>query len=528
MVVRELLARFGIDFDDKQLEAGSAGLEGMIGKLRTLGKVIVGSAVVVGISRFVDEVSRMGAELDHVSKMLGLSAEELREWQAAAELSGASGQDVTSAIQGLQGQMKSVLTGGEEAIRMFARLGVSTSGIWQRSAADVFEEVAGKLGNVSNETERAMIANALLGGSAANLHGLFRQGADGIARLRGEVRGLASADMTAFGEASSELRSSLTRFGLAIESLKMRLGLALFPALSAMISAVARGIAWFRDFTAGTHALEAAFLVLIPVIAIFARSMVQAGIRIALAWAPLILKAALIAAAIAAVVLIVDDLIALFTGGESVIGDFIDQLFGVGSAAAFVEGTKELVADLVEWLGKAWETSKEWGAIFLEVLGDIAAFLGETFGPAFEAAKGFFSSLLDLGLEVAKLLRTALSSVWGYVVDSIREKLGAMGELVQKVADFFGIDWQDVKEGAKDAARLAAAGLEATYSVGTKAVQATTQAVRQVNQRTEVGQIVVQGAGDPEAVAQAVQDKLRAQQEADLEAAYGDLVPVGG
>jgi hypothetical protein len=530
MVLRELLARFGIDFETDKINAGAAGVEGLVSKIKTLAVAVAGSALVVGVSRFVNEISQMGAELEHTATMLGMTAEELLEWRRAAEISGASAQDVTSAIQSVQGQMKSALTGGEDAIRMFARLGVSIykSGGGMKTASDVFEEISGRLGGVTNETERAMIATALLGGAGANLHGLFRLGAEGISDLRAEVHELAAVDMRAFTESSTEVRGAISRFGVVLDSLKMKLAISLFPTLTAVIDAITRAVVWFRELTQGTHALEAAIIVLVPVVAYFARAMIQAGLRVALAWAPLILQTALIAAAIALVVLIVDDLIALFTGGRSVIGDFIDQLFGAGTAAELVETCKLAVASLVEWLGVAWEKAKEWGAIFLEVLGQVAGFLKDTFGPAFEAAKRFFTELQDLGLEVARALKDALGSIWGFVVDEITRRLGAMRDLVVKVAEFFGIDFQDVKDAAAGAARLAADGLEASFNVGARAANAGANALRQYNNRVDVGGIVVNGAGDPEETARAVADELRRQNEAAYEEAYGDLVPVGG
>ena len=88
-----------------------------------------------------------------------------------------------------------------------------------------------------------------------------------------------------------------------------------------------------------------------------------------IAFAPVILTVGLIAAGVAAVILIVEDLIVLFNGGESVIGEFIDTLFGLGSAQAVVEQAKRDWESFLGVLSDVWEVAKGIG----EALGVIDA-----------------------------------------------------------------------------------------------------------------------------------------------------------
>lgn len=530
MVLREFLARFGIDFDTEAVNKGAAGVEGLVSNIRRLAKVAAGSAVVVGIWKFVDSVSTMGEELRRTASQLGMGVEELNEWRNAAALAGVSSSDLTSAMESVRGAMKSAMLGGEDASRVFARLGVSimAPGGGLRDLNEVFEEAAGRIHTIENAQERAMISSALFGGAASKMGLFFEEGAEGIEALRAAARGM-PGDVEAFAQAATDARGALARLSMVMERARMILATAVLPIFARVTTAVADGLAWLQRLADGTNAYQAALIVMIPVVGYFARAMIQAGLRIMIAWAPVIAKAALIAAAIAAIVLIVDDLIALFTGGESVIGRFIDSIFGVGASATAVEAVKDAFAAVVDWAGRAWETTKEWAASFAEAFGAVVDFLADTFGPAIEQAKEYFQALLDLGKQVAIFLRDTLAAVWGFVFDEVRDKLGKLGNLVKRVGEFFGISftWGDVKDAAESAVKLAASGVEAAFSGGTKVIQTAANTVRQVNQQTQAN-ITVNGATDPEETARLVAQELRKHQEAEIEAAHADLVPVGG
>jgi hypothetical protein len=70
-------------------------------------------------------------------------------------------------------------------------------------------------------------------------------------------------------------------------------------------------------------------------------------------WAPILLKVGLVAAAIGTVVVFVEDLFTLFSGGKSIIGDFIDSLFGIGTAEQVILSIKQAFQDVVFWAEKA-------------------------------------------------------------------------------------------------------------------------------------------------------------------------------
>ena len=134
-----------------------------------------------------------------------------------------------------------------------------------------------------------------------------------------------------------------------------------------------------------TALVEAALLVL-KVLAI------AAGVAFVIAFAGPILVIAKVAAGVAALLLVVDDLLTLFDGGRSVIGLFIDEIFGLGAADEFVANHRAGV----EWMAQAWD----------EAGGSVVGFFGKLLG--FEAdVQAFAEGFESLGASVFEFLDRA-------------------------------------------------------------------------------------------------------------------------
>lgn len=99
--------------------------------------------------------------------------------------------------------------------------------------------------------------------------------------------------------------------------------------------------------------------------------LVALGIAAAVAFAPALIATASFLLTFAAISLVVDDLIVMFKGGKSVIAKFLDKMFGAGTAAAAVKTLSEAwrevdsalngvqgVLSVVVALWAAWQTTK--------------------------------------------------------------------------------------------------------------------------------------------------------------------------
>lgn len=431
MALREIIARFGFQVDSSGLTKAKSGIAGVVSQARVFGAAIAGSVVVRGIANFVDEITTAGDALGKTATQLGLSGKELQAWQTAA---GFAGVEATNLNQGFRILGKNALLaqqGSKQAADAFDTLGVSiedASGNL-KPANQLAREAGIALGGLEDRTKAVGLAQQVFGRAGAALLPLFKDGAEGLdAALRKleEFGGGLSDTLIPLAE---ESRDRFFEFEIATTSLKSQLAVALLPVLNQLTLGLSKVIAWVSKATAGTSTFKSVAVALGLVlgklaIAKFGGSLLKLG-RAAL-W-PL--------AKFILLFLVVDDLIALFEGRGSVIGSFIDKIFGPGSAKALIDGIKGVVGALVEGdfegaLKKAADGLEQLGARILKSTGQVPGLTVALFGLA-----GVFPDLAEKAGEVAGDIGRALDAVGGELRSSLNPFSEAASLLGQAIID---------------------------------------------------------------------------------------------
>jgi hypothetical protein len=153
-----------------------------------------------------------------------------------------------------------------------------------------------------------------------------------LARTK-SAQGDAARTAGGFANSSKALKGALRDLGT-------EMGMAVMPTLERIVAGASRAVALFKDWTAGTSVLQSAMVVL-------------GGVAVALGaqmLAPFILPAA----AAVALILIIDELFNLFTGGKSVIGDYIDEVGGLGTVDELIRNHAAGVDILAESWRNFW------------------------------------------------------------------------------------------------------------------------------------------------------------------------------
>ena len=248
-----------------------------------------------------------------------------------------------------------------------------------------------------------------------------------------------------------------------------------------------------------------------------------------LPFAEVIAIAAVVVGWIVLIAIAVDDLITMFEGGDSVIGFFLDQLFGVGASKSIVKSVKAAWVDLVAGIQNAITIVKMFSASVYEKVSAVVAFLSSVWGPPLAAAQAFFGALAGLAGQVAIFIGDTVGKALDGIVGMIEAVWTAVLSGAQRVAGALGIDLSALPGAAAalGGRALAAQGsaVAGVYSGATSMVQGAADSMRATNATTNVGQIVVNGAGNPEAVAASVQKRILAIQAAQIRAAAGALIP---
>jgi hypothetical protein len=467
--LREIFATFGVTFDAKPLAAGAAATDAAAERLkkipgpaqlaasklaeltnmvRPLVAALSGPALAFGLARMISGSIETALANADMARAIGTTSMAMQEWQHVASASGIPVEVMSSALGTLSQNMRSVQQGNGDMAYAFRRLHVPVRDANRnlRDTSDVMAEAGRAIASIENPTRRARLAVQIFGDAGRQLIPIFEGSGKSIEEMRAEVRGLLGGDMKEMEAQSRRVRAEQARFNLALQAVTTTITLIFLPAITWLVSAISTVVRFLKSWLDTTYILQAALATAIPIlIALF----LQLGIAMVAAFGPALVAMAPFAAAIAAIVLVVDDLWGLFTGGNSLIGEFIDTMAGVGASARFVREVKVEYEALIEVISDAFDAMAE---------------------------------LINLlpGVSVGRITRVTRQATRGFIAP------GSSGATP-----------------IENAARaLRAPGSVGVGSVGVRRAQ-------DVRVTTTVGQIVVEGAGrDPVAIAEEVRARI--------------------
>jgi hypothetical protein len=166
-----------------------------------------------------------------LSQSLGVSYGELRQLQVAADLSGASSEQLATAFTRAQVTITNASRGSKEAQAALARLGLSVDGLATQTSTQQFASIASAINSIQSPAERAAAAVAIFGRSGAELLPTFRELPQNLntanqflSKFSGGVQGINPDAIDAIGD-------SFTLAGQALQELAGRVLTELAPAL---------------------------------------------------------------------------------------------------------------------------------------------------------------------------------------------------------------------------------------------------------------------------------------------------------
>lgn len=332
-----------------------------------LGKVFVGaSAAAVGaiagvtaaLFSFANGFAASSEQLRDVSANAGVTISEFQSLAHAGTQSGVGADRLTGAMQSLHQQMQAGRLSGGGINWTLRRMGVETrtAGRGIRSASDVMNDLASSFDRIQNPIRKDRMGVRLFGQDWYRLRDVMHGGEGGIAALRAEMDALGGGTLPEAVTASRHYTQATERLGVAQDSLRSVLAVGILPALTWVTNKAALLTGWWSRMTRGTNVVQ------IGLTALAAAGVAAAG-ALLIAWFPVLLPFLKVAAAVAVLVLILDDLITFVNGGNSVIGELIDKLFGVGTAAEYVQDLHVVWREIVDDVNEAIAAVKEFIAL---------------------------------------------------------------------------------------------------------------------------------------------------------------------
>lgn len=361
MALRDLLVSWGVEVTgEEKLDSVDKKVDDIGDKLQNIAKWASIAFAFKGITSFITDTIELGRSLSFTSQKLGVGVDELERFRYAASMAGVDSADADRALQFMQRNLGKLEEGSKGAAKEFGFLGATVHDSHGKLLPfnQILENVASRFEAITDPAKRVEMAMALNGRQGAALIPMWIKGAAGLHAYNLEFDALGGGIGADFAKSSEEAGNGIKRLTFVWTVMKTRLVAQVMPAvmkITDMFVKLVNGIEWLAKHT---YVAQTALIAL-----------GVAGVALAapllLAWAPLLL-------AFGALYLLFDDIFTLFSGGTSLIGRFIDSLFGVGTAKELVKELKQdfssfidwvkataipVAKDLSEWLPKAFKAS---------------------------------------------------------------------------------------------------------------------------------------------------------------------------
>ena len=321
-----------------------------------VGKVFVGATLAaIGVMTvathaafaFAQSFAQQSEELRDVARDMRITTTQLQEFDHAASQSGVGVDRMRSGLAHFAEQLRAGERWGNSTTFLLRRLGINARDAagHMRPMAEIMGDVAVALPRVESPFRRARVAVQLFGESGRRMLDVLHGGAGGLDAFRDELAELGGGVTPEAAEAARRFAQAQERLARTTDSLRSVLATSLLPVLMWVTNAWTKAEAALAKLTRGTHVVDVVLIALGVTAAA-----VAAGLLVA--WGPVIAPFLAAAAAVAALVAVFDDLWTFFEGGDSALGRFVDQLFGVGTAGQYVHELREDFDGLIDLISR--------------------------------------------------------------------------------------------------------------------------------------------------------------------------------
>ena len=362
-------------------------------------------------------------DLNTLSKVTGIGTGDLQKYSYAADLVDVSVEDIAKANKKLAKNAYEAASGTGTQAEAFQKLGVNVldSNGELKDSETIFQEVMKGLSGVKNETERAAIAQELMGKSAANLNPLIEDGGETYKMVADTMAkyGLDYVDQETLDKAN-EFNDSLDTMKLlgsvALAQVGSQLAGYLAPALEKVVDLVGRFASWLSKLDPGLLTVIAGIAAVVAVLA------------------PLLIGIGKVAFAISSIMSVMSALSGAMT------------LLSLGPIAGIVAAIAAVIAIGV-LLYKNWDKIKATAQAVGAKLKEIWISVRDSISGAVKAIKdklvGTWNNIKTTVSGTVKALKDSIVGAWDKVKDTISN---AAEKIWDKLTSPFTKAWDKIKE----------------------------------------------------------------------------------
>lgn len=212
------------------------------------------SAVGFSLSQMMSKFLDTGDAIDKASTRIGIGVDRLQSLQYAAKMSGATAEDMNSALGKLNENIAKAAAGkNEELASLFKKLGISLRDAngHVRTAADVLPEFADAIQRNTNSSVRARMAIAAFGDAGQKLIPMLQDGSKGLADMEKKAHDLGLTMSQDDVKAAASLGDKFTDLGAVFDSFGNTISAKLAPVLGPLIDDLTKFLADNKEAFAG-------------------------------------------------------------------------------------------------------------------------------------------------------------------------------------------------------------------------------------------------------------------------------------
>ena len=212
---------------------------------------IAGAAIVGTLGTMVKKYVETGDWIDKMSKRTGFAATTLSELAYAANISGASLDDVEKGVKRMSKTIVDAGDGMATYVRAFDRLGLKVEDIEKLGIEEQFSTIAKAIAEVESPTIRAAAAQDIFGRAGTKLLPLFAEGEKGLEALSREAHELGIIFDKEAAAKAAKLKDAQTALKESFKGLGFTLSESLVPVLTKLVDKVTevmkKVIAWVKE-----------------------------------------------------------------------------------------------------------------------------------------------------------------------------------------------------------------------------------------------------------------------------------------
>lgn len=487
-IIDELITLLGFEADDSEGKA----FAGTLGTIKTAA-VAVGAAVLAAEGAVLSWTNTVAASTDELGKFgasFGIDIERLQQFEFATERAGGSADELRGDLANLTKQLASPIPGEFNQGLFLLGVNVRDTAGNLRSAEEVLLDLSDRFEGLSAAQKQILAQQVGLSESTLRFISQGRAEIERLSTLASDLGGVLPEEATVV---AAEYADRLTDVNLILNGIGKTVAISLLPGLTRTletfekwslnnreiitqnVQAVVEGIGRGFEFLFDKGRQVVGFIAeLIPGLEglteegsvadlVFIGFVTTLGI-LAVAFSPIIAKAALIGTAIGGVILIIEDIVALVQGKKSLIGQLFDDLLEkFPSLKPFVENVKGLFVDLADvvvpiFIGLGIAIKETFSAMSDEstVLGQITSGVFNSLIGLLDGAVTIIRTVLQLFQAFATLLSGDVSgsieivqevfTEWADIAIASFEKIiGWIDNLIGKIG-FVSDLWEDAKE----------------------------------------------------------------------------------